>query len=120
MRNPHAAGAGASNWPVSRDEVSTRKTLQTQPCHEVDTWAPWSTAGERAQRLRLYQSRDICGARAARTDGWTHLVFKAAEELAGDYVWRRSTEAELRCVADSIVRMIQSGVELEHGGIRDA
>jgi hypothetical protein len=86
----------------------------------VDVWAPWSTEGERAQRLRLYKSRNICGARAARTDGWTHLVFKAAEELAGDYVWRRAPEAELRCVADAIVRMIQSGVQLEQGGLGNA
>ena len=90
------------------------------PQHEVDTWAPWSTDGERAQRLRLYKSRDIAGARAARSQGWTHHVFQTAEELAGDYVWRRSTEEELRRVANAVGRMIQSGTELEQRGLGDA
>lgn len=97
-----------------------RNSPSTQPHHEVDTWAPWSSAGERAQRLRLYKSRDIAGAHAARSEGWTHHVFKTAEQLAGKYVWSRATEEDLRRVANAVGRMIQSGTELEQSGLGDA
>ena len=80
---------------------------------EVDCWAPWSTAGERAQRLRLYTARDVAGARAARTQGWTHEVFKTAEHIAGGWLWSRGSEYELKTVADALVRMFQAGVALE-------
>ena len=87
---------------------------------ELHCWAPWCTETERALRARLYRSRDICGARAARSDGWTYLVFKTGEDLAADYIWRRATEDELLRVANAVGRMIQSGTELEQGGLADA
>ena len=121
MRNPHAgSGAGTSDQLARRDEVSTREDPSIQLRHEVDTWAPWSTEAERAQRLRLYKSRDICGAHAARAAGWTHHVFKTAEEIAGEWIWRRASDDELRRVANAVGRMIQAGAELEQGSFRDA
>lgn len=89
-------------------------------CNAVELYAPWAGDSEKALRARLYDSRDQCGARAARTDGWTHHLFKIAEELAAEWVWRRAKEEELRRVANAVVRMIQAGTELEQAGIADA
>jgi hypothetical protein len=57
---------------------------------------------------------------AAQAEGWPYEVFKTAEHIAGDWVWRRASEAELRCVAKAVGRMIQAGIELVQGGISDA
>jgi hypothetical protein len=86
----------------------------------IDLYAPWAGDSEKALRARLYDSRDQCGARAARTEGWTHHLFKTAEELAADWVWRRAGEEELRRVANAVVRMIQAGTELEQAGSPNA
>jgi hypothetical protein len=83
----------------------------------VDIYAPWADHGEKALRARLYRSRDICGAHAARTTGWTHHIWKTAEDMAADTVWRRCTLDELRAFADAVARMIQSARRLEDGGV---
>jgi len=81
----------------------------------VDHYAPWSAPSEKALRARLYSSRDICGAHAARTEGWTREVWKTAEDLAADTVWRRAPETELHAIADAVARMIQAATRLEEG-----
>lgn len=87
----------------------------------VDLYAPWASEGEKAVRARLDRSRDMCGARAARTQGWTSYILKAAEELAAEWVWRRgASEDELPRVANAVARMIQAGTELEQGDLSDA
>ena len=86
----------------------------------IDLYAPWAGDSEKAVRARLYDSRNMCGARAARTEGWTSHIFKTAEELAADWVWRRAPEEELRRVANAITRIIQAGTELEQGRLGDA
>lgn len=86
----------------------------------IDLYAPWAGDSEKAVRARLYDSRNMCGARAARTEGWTSHIFKTAEELAADWVWRRAHEEELRRVTNAVTRIIQAGTELEQGRLGDA
>ncbi len=81
----------------------------------VDLHAPWASASEKALRARLYKARDLCGAHAARTEGWTHCIWKTAEDLAADTIWRRMPEAELHAIADAVVRMVQAARRLEEG-----
>ncbi len=83
----------------------------------VDLHAPWASASEKALRARLYKARDICGSRAERTVGWTHCIWKTAEQLAADTVWRRANEAELHAIADALVRMVQAARRLEEGQV---
>ncbi len=82
----------------------------------VDLGAPWAGASEKALRARLYRSRDICGAHAARTEGWARHIWRTAEDLAADTVWRRAPEAELHAIADAVARMIQAATRLAEGG----
>ena len=87
----------------------------------IDLYAPWAGDSEKAIRARLYRGRDMCGARAARTHGWTSYVYKTAEELATDWVWRRgANEEELRRAANAVAWMIRAGTELEQVGLVDA
>lgn len=88
-----------------------------QPIDAVAMFAPWCDDAERALRSRIYRSRDICGAHAARTEGWKHHIWKTAEELAGDIIWRRTGEAELRAIADAVVRLIEAARILEEGRV---
>ena len=82
----------------------------------ITTHAPWSSDREKALRARLYKARDLAGAHAARTNGWTQCIWKTAEDLAADTVWRRVDDAELRATANAVVRMIQAARELEEAG----
>jgi hypothetical protein len=86
----------------------------------IGLYAPWAGDSEKAVRARLYRGRDICGARAARTEGWTSHIFKTAEELAADWVWRPASEETLRRVANAVAWMIRAGTELEQGDLGDA
>lgn len=80
---------------------------------ELDKWAPGDTTGQRAQRRRLYDGRNIAGARASRSRGWTAEVFRAAEHIAGDWVWSRRGEDELKAVADAMRHLFMAGTTLE-------
>ena len=82
----------------------------------ITTFAPWSSDGEKALRARLYKARDLAGAHAARTTGWIQCIWKTAEDLAADTVWRRVEDAELRATAEAVVRMIQAARSLEDAG----
>jgi hypothetical protein len=86
----------------------------------VDLHAPWAGPTEQALRTRLYRSRDICGARAACTEGWTHCIFKTAEEIAADCIWRRVDPDELRATADAIGFMILAGTRRIEAGLGNA
>ena len=79
----------------------------------ITTFAPWSSDREKALRARLYKARDLAGAHAARTSGWTQCIWKTVEDLAADTVWRRVDHFELRATADAVVRMIQAARLLE-------
>ena len=89
--------------------------LRTAEDAPISCYAPWSSDCERASRARLYKSRDLAGARAARAEGWAQCIWKTTEDLAADMVWRRASERELKAAADAVVRMIQAATRLEEG-----
>jgi hypothetical protein len=91
----------------------TGQPIGVGPPNPVSVFAPWSTQGQHAQRLRLYKARDIAGARAARSQGWTAEVFRGAEQIASDWIWSRASEDELRAVANVVLRLFQAGAALE-------
>jgi len=82
----------------------------------ISVFAPAAADAEKALRARLYRSRDICGANAARADGWAQHIWRTAEDLAADTVWRRAPETELHAIADAVARMIQAASRLAEGG----
>src|SRR5690242_18102908 len=63
----------------------------------VDIFAPWAGREERTLRVRLYRARDIAQARAARTnDARAWAIWNSAAQLAGDWVFFRTSPAALR------------------------
>jgi hypothetical protein len=120
MTNPRR-GNGEGDVSQQAETHPTKTPASTQHSLEpIERYAPWSSAGEKPYRAALYSYRDMCGLQAAQAEGWPHHVFKTAEDLAGDWIWRRASEDELRHVAKAVGRMIQAGIELVQGGVRNA
>ena len=120
MRNPHAAGAGASNRLDSRDEVSTRKIPETQsPVDPIDTFMPWCSPDEKALRKRLRWTHHSADARAKRSpSGEARNAFWLAAQTASEWTTKAASKQKLWLVLHTCSQLLMAGnnYEIIEGG----
>lgn len=109
MKNPHAVqGAGASNRLASRHEVPTSLTSQIQPPvpDAVSVFAPWAGEQEKLLRRRLRNAWTIASARGARSrSGNARQLYWQVAMVASEWTFARASLADLKDIADGLVRM---------------
>jgi hypothetical protein len=116
MKNPHAMqGAGASNAVASRREVPSLIAPKIQPRPDpVDVFTPWADDEEKALRRRLRDALNISTARATRSpSGHARQLWWQVSQIACDWVTLPADKADLRDIANSLVRMFQAANTFE-------
>jgi hypothetical protein len=120
MRNPHAAGAGASNRLDSRDETPTRNTAEIQPkLDPIDIFMPWADDEEKALRKRVRWTHHAAAARGDRSpSGEARTVFWLAAQTASGWTTARASKEQLWLVLHTCSQLLMAGnnYELLEGG----
>ena len=101
------------NAPVQRNAL--RMSVQTDRVADpIDAFMPWVGDEERALRQRLHRAWTIGAAKAAvAVSDNARILYWQASQIASDWTFKRAPAADLKDIADSLVRMFMAAATIE-------
>lgn len=125
QKSPRANAEAPVFHRADDDGSRSGKVASSQPesaaLDSIDVFMPWADAEEKALRRRLRDAWQISTARATRSQSRNaRQLWWQVSQVATQWTTKRASKADLKDIADSLVRMFMAAAAFERIEVCDA